>query len=777
MLISPPFLPAAGLAMPSGPRTDPMMDEVDKFECSHGMYPIAFDRRWHCGVHLAPDMARHVHAIADGEVVAYRVCQRAIDDDGSHAGFVLLRHSTETGEGRTLTFYSLYMHLLPLSEYQQCGIDAQRMPACLRLPTGEPAPGQRVAPAVPGDGKKVWRKDLLGGQGMFQGLPHLHFEIFMTQADFAAYFGATQPGHVAPATPDGTDWWGHAYFVIPAGTRFLSLPPGTGADNRLRGIEYEPGQAGRNASPLHVETYFSKGAKYTSVWSVAEDGTRTPLTAEPVCEAGYEYDLYKRATALYPACPGDGYELLRFGRILSTPQTLPAEARRTWMKVGWAAGQQGYVDIDDPAIAKLSDADFPFFTGWRKISEGNTPFDSDGMCDIDVLKRMLNDAGEHQSLAELRLMGLHEKENLLSRYVRMTEGVREKLRGFVCLAPSEWDSAHNEARYAGLLEEGEFYDGDEEGYRDFQGRLREVQFWDKTGLAVGEKVWFFHPLEFIRRFRRCGWLSAGEIAQCIPRVMLSLHGMQLVASSHQWRNAFQQGKLWEAHLNAAMRKYCINSTKERTTHFLAQLMEESGWLQAVREYQGEKKSYSPYYGRGLIQLTRLPNYVKYGKFKQFPVDFAIPAKYADLGWNPDTLLAETNTSFNRKNSADSAGLYWTCREMTATGKNTLKISDSGIGVEEVILASKSTNGNVANQNINGLERRLQSFVYIKYILLDSVEGDVPERISFIWRRNSVQEVELDGNGNPLLNSRTRQPRKKYFTKNWNIEVPREKQRP
>jgi hypothetical protein len=54
-----------------------MMDKVDDFELSHsGVFPIAFDRRWHCGMHLVPfagdGQLEPVRAIADGEVVAYR---------------------------------------------------------------------------------------------------------------------------------------------------------------------------------------------------------------------------------------------------------------------------------------------------------------------------------------------------------------------------------------------------------------------------------------------------------------------------------------------------------------------------------------------------------------------------------------------------------------------------------------------------------------------------------------------------------------------------------
>ncbi len=87
MIISPPFLPAAGLgstdADANPPVLDLMMDKVDAFELAHGIYPIGFDRRWHCGAHLMPSMQNEkVRAIADGEVVAYRVCQKAYDGGG-----------------------------------------------------------------------------------------------------------------------------------------------------------------------------------------------------------------------------------------------------------------------------------------------------------------------------------------------------------------------------------------------------------------------------------------------------------------------------------------------------------------------------------------------------------------------------------------------------------------------------------------------------------------------------------------------------------------------
>jgi predicted chitinase len=567
MIISSPFLPDAGLAAPTGANPDPMMDAVDKFECAHGIYPIAVDRRWHCGVHLQPDTKGKVRAIADGEVVAYRVCQHAIDDGASHTGFVLLKHTTETGDGRTLTFYSLYMHLLPLVEYQQHSANANEIPDFLRMPTGDPA--VQVPPAVSGGGRKVRRKDVLGWLGQYEGMPHLHFEIFMMPADFDAYFAHTQLGNTQPTPSVGTDWWGHAHFVIPAGSHFLRLPSGTDARNKLHGIEFTPGQSGSNILPLLVETYFSQGSKYTNVWSVAQDGTKTLLTQQPVEEKDYEYDLYKRATALYATCPSDGYELLRFGRILSTPQTLDADARVTWMKATWAAGQVGYIDINDSNIHKFSDADFLFSMGWQKISDANTPFGSDGLCDVDALKKILNDAAPHEIPAVAGETPEAHKTNVLSAYVKGNAQVRYQLRGLICNAPSEWDSTYNEERYSKLLDEGGFYHGNQQGYNDFLKYLKEVQFWDKTGLPAGQKLWFFHPLAFIRHFRSCAWFTKDEFALIYPNSRMS-------------GNADAIREKYRKSLNFSLRKYgMLNYLKQ--SHFLGQGAVESNFLCTMQE--------------------------------------------------------------------------------------------------------------------------------------------------------------------------------------------------
>ncbi|UEP25230.1 M23 family metallopeptidase [Burkholderia ambifaria] len=667
MIISPPFLPTAGLTSSDATVTDPMMDAVDKFELSHhGLYPIGFDRRWHCGVHLVPnDLYEPVRAIADGEVVAYRVSQKAISDGQLDAqgkqvancnnGFVLLKHSTDTGDGRTITFYSLYMHLLDIATLAQDRPRMGKAPAdsspmelakWLEIDTGGVQAGQ---------GKKVYRKDILGYMGRNHGHSHLHLEIFMTEEDFSAWFEqqghAIQPGERHPVQPTSTDYWGHTYFVIPGGTTFAATPP------RQADSPYFPPQSAGTlgaTSSLYVEAWFHKGQRYVRAWIDPDgNGKRTLLTPEPVrdpCE-DYEYNLYQRATDLYKACPSDGYELLRFGRILSTDSpTLPEASRATYVAVPFdAAGTLGYVDVNQRAVRKLSDADFPSFMGWRKVDNLNAPLDAAGLWDIDKFREMIGDTTKLYLSERSPEFGPDDE---LAAYMRGSDEARAALKGFICHAVSEWDPANNGLRYSGLSASDGFFgrraETDPDGYGKFLGFLSKLQFLDQTSLGGGKKLWFFHPLSFIRHFRKCGWLSVNEIAQCVPRKIIdqTKNGVSQTiypTSIMSWDKVASRALRFADFLNPAMRAYGICSSGLRTAYFFGNAIQETTYLSRTTEVGGENARYAPWYGRGVIQLTHEENYKRYGDFRA----------WSDA---PSTYRNSLETDLSR--ACDSAGFYW-----------------------------------------------------------------------------------------------------------------------
>lgn len=104
-----------------------------------GTFLLGNNRSWHGGIHLGNQNGWHpdgaVRAIADGQIVAYRLTDTPVEltlpPEAHQPGdairvqtspsFCLLRHSYEAKEGsqcNRLTFYSLYMHLACQSAYQ-----------------------------------------------------------------------------------------------------------------------------------------------------------------------------------------------------------------------------------------------------------------------------------------------------------------------------------------------------------------------------------------------------------------------------------------------------------------------------------------------------------------------------------------------------------------------------------------------------------------------------------------------------------------------------------
>ncbi|KQR74340.1 hypothetical protein ASG35_21510, partial [Burkholderia sp. Leaf177] len=132
-----------------------------------------------------------------------------------------------------------------------------------------------------------------------------------------------------------------------------------------------------------------------------------------------------------------------------------------WQSVSFAAQHSGYINLSDARVYKLSDADFPWFTGWTKVSEGAGALSDDGLCDSKVILDLLQEAnGGDVPKAGASL-------DRLALYLRDREEVRQKLRGLICEAPTEWDRSTNHKRFDRLTQAGEHYEGNPEGLDEF----------------------------------------------------------------------------------------------------------------------------------------------------------------------------------------------------------------------------------------------------------------------------------------------------------------------
>ncbi len=106
----------------------------DHYEVSQskvgGWYPVGRNGFWHGGTHIDGNFP--VHAVADGELIAYRVSEDYIDPESLSKypvggneipivefpisdNFVLTKHSFTPPEMKPIVFYVLYMNLLPFN--------------------------------------------------------------------------------------------------------------------------------------------------------------------------------------------------------------------------------------------------------------------------------------------------------------------------------------------------------------------------------------------------------------------------------------------------------------------------------------------------------------------------------------------------------------------------------------------------------------------------------------------------------------------------------------
>jgi predicted chitinase len=671
MLISYPFLPESGSA-------------EDMEMLTVGQFPASMDGQWHGGIHLKAPTTEPVRAIADGTVVAYRLSQELVkereeDTEGlMDNSFVLLRHETETDvvsiPGAApipvkVVFYSLYMHLMNVSTLTSQG-RMNDLPACI-----QPSDG-----VVRGNGEKLYRKDIIGYPGQTYSTPGaIHFEIFATDDDFKRFFVDSAND---PAGSRGV--WGDAYFIIKkqagdAKVRALSslasiyphalhTDPQAVDHKTMGGHTFEDGVEGDLDNDLFVRIRYDQGKKYTTTW--INHGVDRPAellteeTGEP--DHDYEYAMYDIATALYPTCPSAGYELLRMGRILGPDSALLPQAEyKNYQLITYAEGKKGYIDLANDAVVRvLSDADFPYWMGWKKVDAGLVG--SDGWVDMEALLRTLK-------LPVDEICGPLLPEQLARDYLQKHPHARDANRRLVCRFYNEWDKANNEVTYARLKEPDGLgagingpYLGDLEAFQAHMKFVEAMQWWSDAQEAVGDSnVWHFHPLGFIEHFGKCGWLSLDEMIGLMPKGSKTYHQMSNVLTVGQ--NVTHNGATMiippQMHpsINKTTRKYGLNSAVRRA-QFWGQIVKESDHLQTVREYASGMAydiTVNPakahelgnavagdgprYKGRGLIQFTGKANYIDYGKYRNF-----------------DMVTASNNARFevDGYSASDSAGLYW-----------------------------------------------------------------------------------------------------------------------
>jgi predicted chitinase len=611
MIISPPFLPlrAPGIsdvdfvnnAMPYATVNCPGASVPE------GSFPVSLKLGWHGGIHIhAPTtgtMTLPVRAIADGDVVFARKSAARTADPANPQnynpygkdpawtdnGMIILRHVTDIGEGASaeaITFYSILTHLSELRG------------TALKVANGIAAPNQR----------KVFRKEELGMAGRIYNVPdHLHLEIVCDDINFRKLIGRgtgslnlSQDGRVDAI-------YGELYFHLPAGAKFYAAKPQANIK--------EPSSAPifTSDTPLMIGLRHANGEGATEhrgddyFTTYRLDGR---VIGEIVEDSRAEYLTYSRAFTMVeefssgsrPA-PSAVYELLRFGRVINTPdENLSPSDCPHWRCVSYGAGK-GWINLNAAGITKYSDADFPQWKSWSIIDDD---VDGDSRANSNLLSRIIEDVSNANGVLTRNELerGLNEK------------GVKDSLRKSICKFPSEWNADTVDERWRWLLTDPEYQlAGD-----DWKNFKEHVIALGVPSSSLPESMrgahWHFHPVEFICHLRKCLWLSAGEFKQLVPRQALRKSGSTVLWEPVQSNLSSPTSVMvtQPIMLNKMARKYGITSPL-RLACLLGNAVQETQWLGKLSEGGGDTLWYAPWYGRGFLQLTHPANYIDYWRYR------------------------------------------------------------------------------------------------------------------------------------------------------------------
>jgi predicted chitinase len=314
--------------------------------------------------------------------------------------------------------------------------------------------------------------------------------------------------------------------------------------------------------------------------------------------------------------------------------------------------------------------------------------------------------------------GVCGDESVIALRQANSDASRKQLRHLICMHPSEWDASDLATRYAAVREPDQPLHDDEK-WGKFEEHVQKLAFWTEAGLPE-RSVWHFHPLQFIRHFRGCHWLSRTEFAQCLPRQS------HFDPPTIDWGTACERSGEHYKELNEMTLKY-FGYGKERLVNLLAQVYIETGILSVLREYHaGNGKPYGPFYGRGFLQVTWAGNYKTYGEFKNIPSQSGTPV-YTDpritvnsthpkdpggaqMRWaprfDPERLIS------NRSDRVDASGWYWVAKHF-AGRMNMNRAADLPLTPAVVGYISWLINGGG-----NGYAQRQQFAKYLINVLLD-----------------------------------------------------------
>ncbi|MFM5398326.1 hypothetical protein ACET8C_08440 [Aeromonas veronii] len=707
-----------------------------------GTFPIGRNRIWHGGIHFSQSGGWHpsgaVRAIADGEIVAYRLATKPAKatrstEEGKPEGkidlytspsFCLVRHRYEAGEQNKnrLTFYSLYMHIACENSYNSSEA-ARVMVKGTGVSTYEPVVEghpPKLTRRLSGD-KPVYAKRgaevKLVGQEVKNLLnhndePHDYYLVhYVDDPDSLFHIAASQLQQEFPqkptwmTPPEGKP----ARHKIPGNTwlrksadttaESLGLPAGSevvisgepaqmisinGGTTEFRKVQvFKVGSGTVKDSANQVMTNASKGA----VGWLAKSKMGARLTAEPSIPvefkddavvdrsanpipvqageiighwgehelatagaSGFEKDADSKAVhfevfvaesdkQVLEDCinnkarvtGGQGYLLVKkkattyrltsdskhgFHEVANFgPLVLPLVVKESdivthgannFVKVRERTAADG--ELAGEFILQGGDVEIISQHDWHKLGvklvDGSS--DDDGFldkADTESEEPQQKEASKFFSTLYDKLVTDRDNDGTLSgddiKAALADEELAGKLRMLFIRHKSEWVKPGDWPRLKQeLAEQPKLY--------EYATQVHNNMAWmeDASAIFGDTKPWFIHPAGMMG-------LIEDKHTGCACNRDLTLDELKSLKPARGISDEKLQSYLDT--FNKSFSDYSVTTCVGKA-HFLAQVFHESGNLYYTKEIGGNAKSYSPWYGRGLIQITFKDNYQAYGDY-------------------------------------------------------------------------------------------------------------------------------------------------------------------
>lgn len=683
---------------------------------------------WHGGVHFIESEistlnggdSKAIKCIADGEIVAYRVNDKYLKNDGETSetkgvystGFFLVRHKLEYPKDNKLTFFSLYMHTAKKSEYL-------KIPKIVKhdLIKENSSINSIVILSTP---KPINAGDIIAIAGLYntdesEDLECLHLEVFTDEKietfieKSKDYARDTNPNK--PKSKDVEIVKGSKKYKFQNITK-VKLKKNS---NIREGFSNTSTTYQNSATPIGTILFIDKNTKREveqhTRYKVLKIG-ESDVSAQNLTVAQITFDVKE-----------DVNNLVEDAEI---NERLYVKALEEVLNNG-----KYYVKIGDNEYVEKNNCkqSHPITFSWARIFKDVT---QDKVSIFKDLKKVLN-AEESEftdGFRDLFLKMDKEDHNGKLNAMEIEEATRDVTiktltSKYIVSHPNEWK--YEESKWGQIKDMLEDED-DKRHIEKEQKRIENLSMFEECKTAIAgfpedaNKVYHINPI---------GLIGAFGISQCGINVELlnRLLGYEGKWFEGQGRHSNLYTQTFNSYINVKnnvdkenfisilltkMKQYNIDKSCIHVAHFLTQIIHESDNFNTTLEYSDGSR-YEPnvhsdairmentrngdgtrYRGRGLIQLTWKKNYRLYGEYKG-----------KDFISNPDLLGNDI------ENAIDVSCYFW--RNLGTLQNKYNCNGDINILIDnepnDVSLISQGVNGGRYG-HANGLEKRKEIFMKI-----------------------------------------------------------------